>query len=228
MPYYVHILASGPRGTLYIGVTNDLIRRVYEHRNDLVSGFMAARKGQLGDQALSFLDQAGQTAFARLNLVYTDPSTALARYYVLLSQPGHVVVRLVLAHGAVQTAVDETLAIQPDASGNLRIHGVSEVPRALFASGPEVVSVTVTPNQVKVVFDSDLDGTSATQPGAVALRGVTTASQFDSKSKTVTLTVPGGLTPGQTYDLSIDPSLQDVNQRHAAPYDLTFTGPPGS
>ena len=38
-PYYVYILASKKNGTLYLGVTNDIARRIYEHKNNLVDGF---------------------------------------------------------------------------------------------------------------------------------------------------------------------------------------------
>jgi putative endonuclease len=37
--YWVYILASRRNGTLYVGVTNDLVRRAQEHREDLVPGF---------------------------------------------------------------------------------------------------------------------------------------------------------------------------------------------
>lgn len=37
--YWVYILTNQPRSRLYVGVTNDLVRRVHEHREGLVSGF---------------------------------------------------------------------------------------------------------------------------------------------------------------------------------------------
>ena len=37
--YYVYILASKKNGTLYLGVTNDLLRRSWEHKNKIFKGF---------------------------------------------------------------------------------------------------------------------------------------------------------------------------------------------
>ena len=36
---YVYIMASGRNGTLYVGVTSDLVKRIWEHRSGVVPGF---------------------------------------------------------------------------------------------------------------------------------------------------------------------------------------------
>jgi putative endonuclease len=45
--YWVYILASRPRGTLYVGMTNDLIRRIYQHREGLVDGFSKEHQAKM-------------------------------------------------------------------------------------------------------------------------------------------------------------------------------------
>ncbi len=43
--YHVYILASRIGATLYIGITSNLVRRVYEHREKLVKGFTESYGG---------------------------------------------------------------------------------------------------------------------------------------------------------------------------------------
>jgi putative endonuclease len=58
--YYVYILASRIGGTLYIGVTSDLVRRVYEHREKLVPGFTE----QYDVSRLVYFEQFGEVEAA--------------------------------------------------------------------------------------------------------------------------------------------------------------------
>ena len=57
---YVYILASRRNGTLYIGVTNDLMRRVEEHRHGLVPGFTS----KYGVKRLVHFEEFGDIALA--------------------------------------------------------------------------------------------------------------------------------------------------------------------
>ena len=61
--YYVYILASKRNGTLYIGVTADLIKRVWEHKEKTIEGF--TRKYDVGK--LVYFEQ------------YCDPENAIRR-----------------------------------------------------------------------------------------------------------------------------------------------------
>ena len=63
MAYYVYLLASKKHGTLYLGVTKDIVRRVYEHRTKAVPGFTS----RYGVSQLVWFE------------IYDDPLTAIAR-----------------------------------------------------------------------------------------------------------------------------------------------------
>ncbi len=61
--YYVYILSSRKHGTLYIGVTNDLIRRVFQHQSKAVRGFTK----RYGVDKLVYFE------------IFDDPLSAIAR-----------------------------------------------------------------------------------------------------------------------------------------------------
>ena len=63
MTYYVYLLASKKHGTLYLGVTNDIVRRGYEHRTKAAGGFTA----RYGVERLVWFE------------IYDDAPTAIAR-----------------------------------------------------------------------------------------------------------------------------------------------------
>ena len=63
MAYYVYLLASKKHGTLYLGVTRDLVRRVYEHRTKAVESFTS----RYGVDKLVWFE------------IYDDAATAIAR-----------------------------------------------------------------------------------------------------------------------------------------------------
>ena len=58
--YHVYIMASRRNGTLYVGVTNDICRRAWEHREGLVPGFMKT----YGVKMLVYYEEFSDIGFA--------------------------------------------------------------------------------------------------------------------------------------------------------------------
>jgi putative endonuclease len=63
MAYYVYLLASKKHGMLYLGVTNDIVRRTHQHRTDAAKGFTS----RYGIHKLVWFE------------IYDDALTAIAR-----------------------------------------------------------------------------------------------------------------------------------------------------
>jgi putative endonuclease len=63
VPYYVYILANRKNGTLYIGLTNDLVRRVHDHKQGAIEGF--TRKYQVNRLVFFETFEYGLAAFQR-------------------------------------------------------------------------------------------------------------------------------------------------------------------
>ena len=63
MQSYIYILASDQNGTLYIGVTANLIQRIYQHKNDLVKGF--SNKYQVHKLVYYKVSESIESAFMR-------------------------------------------------------------------------------------------------------------------------------------------------------------------
>jgi putative endonuclease len=63
----VYILASRKNGTLYIGVTSNLIKRVWEHKNELVDGF--SKNYGLHDLVWFEMHETMESAIAREKLL---------------------------------------------------------------------------------------------------------------------------------------------------------------
>ncbi|UXN71445.1 GIY-YIG nuclease family protein [Devosia neptuniae] len=71
MGFYIYILADMRRGRTYIGVTNNLVRRVYEHRESLAEGYTKANS----IKRLVYFEEFGEISMA------IQRETSLKRWY---------------------------------------------------------------------------------------------------------------------------------------------------
>ncbi len=90
---YVYILTNRPTGTLYVGVTNDLTRRVVEHREGVIKGFTK----RYGLKRLVYFE------------TYDDVATAIQREKNMKHWSRTWKVRLILASNPQWSDLFETL-----------------------------------------------------------------------------------------------------------------------
>jgi putative endonuclease len=90
---YVYILASKPNGILYVGVTNNLARRIYEHRSGSVSGFTK----QYGVKRLVYFES------------YDDIRIAIQREHNMKHWPRTWKVRLILGQNPAWNDLYDTI-----------------------------------------------------------------------------------------------------------------------
>ena len=200
-----------------------------------VTAFMDARLKN-PDQAATLLDANGKQAYAveGMRLTITgDPR--FTRYYIVTketvsTQPdtARFVVRLVLTHGRIDVSdFEETLTLVRDpTTARFLIDQATAGPHHDLGRGAAVVGVDVTPDTIKITFDSDLDPATVTE-GVVLLddKGRQIQATASYASRVVTIS---GLTlkPGVKYRLVVLPSVRDVSGHNvASEYDLDLVGP---
>jgi hypothetical protein len=201
-----------------------------------VAAFMDFRvKGQ-ADQAGAFLDDSGRKAYEQTGGLIVTGDPKLSRAYQVTSeatstQPVSLryTVRLVFSSGKLEVSQsDETLTLVKDAGGRLVVHQAVATQRRPVGKGPEVLSVKVSPTGVTVLLDSDLD--AKTVPDNVVItdtagEAVSLKYSVGYGNRTVIVSFPAGLKPGQTYRLSLLTGLKDVSGRAmVSQYDFDFDG----
>jgi len=71
--YYVYVLASRRNGTLYVGITSNLIKRIWEHKNKAIEGFTQKYNSRIE----MGIDRKGESRMERFVYLYICLITGL-------------------------------------------------------------------------------------------------------------------------------------------------------
>jgi len=190
-------------------------------QDEVVKGFMDARLAGNAPLASTFLDANGVTAYSGLALLYSA-KPSLARYSILLSEPGVDVARLILEQANQDSAVLESMSFIRDLNGKLLVDAATaSAPRPLGLS-PEVVSVKVLATGVALQFDSTLQ--ASTVASGFSLAGAAVKATYNAGTGTVTLAPTAPLALDHVVDLGVKASLTDIAGHPAAPLQLQILG----